>query len=312
MNYKEKRLEVIKKSFPSPSRSLEKIRPTTGNGLVNSIINKMLVELHVPGYKYLGPGTNLDLRLLKRSKPKNKLDEAAMQHDIAYSKSEKIKDRHVADKVLQEAAWNRVKAPDATLGGKAVAWLTTNTMKAKRAIGAGLPKRKTPKNKYTSYPVYLGEMEKEALTMASQNKKPLTLSINLQRTRDSVMSETFLPLTKYQIEKIKKAQKQKKNTISTRISVQQLSEFKEGGFLPALLAAAPAIAAVGSLVTSGINAYNNKKANDRLVEETIRHNRALESTKGEGLYLNKKPRTVEGGNPLLKELMLKKKRHSVE
>jgi hypothetical protein len=39
------------------------------------------------------------------------------------------------------------------------------------------------------------------------------------------------------------------------------------------------------------NNYQNKKANDRLVEERIRHNRALE---GKGLYMNKKPKDLMG------------------
>ena len=80
------------------------------------------------------------------------------------------------------------------------------------------------------------------------------------------------------------------------------------------------------------NSYQNKKANDRLVEERIRHNRVLEGKglyassvrtkkkgrpsvrrrrrtkkKGTGLYMNKKPKALTGGNGLLKELMLKKK-----
>jgi hypothetical protein len=48
----------------------------------------------------------------------------------------------------------------------------------------------------------------------------------------------------------------------------------------------PAIVAVGSIISSAVNTYNNKKANDRLVEERIRHEKALESKKGDNL--NKK------------------------
>ena len=44
----------------------------------------------------------------------------------------------VADKKLEEDPWKRFEAPDASLGEKAVAWLTTTGMKAKRKIGAGL------------------------------------------------------------------------------------------------------------------------------------------------------------------------------
>ena len=127
------------------------------------------------------------------------------------------------------------------------------------------------------------------------------------------MNDTSLPLTKYQI---KKARKEKKNFVKLKLSVKQVQHFKQGGFLPALIAAAPAVASVLGTI---YNSYQNKKANNRLVEERIRHNRALEGKglwmnkkpkvlggEGSGLYLNRKPKAL-GGNVLLKELMLKKK-----
>ena len=45
-------------------------------------------ELHLPGYSFCGPGTNLDKRLDEAdnpkpwSKPKNRVDEVCMKHDI--------------------------------------------------------------------------------------------------------------------------------------------------------------------------------------------------------------------------------------
>jgi len=68
-----------------------------------------------------------------------------------------------------------------------------------------------------------------------------------------------------------------------------LGHFKQGGFLPAILAAVPTIAVLAS---SAYNTYQNKKANDRLLEEQIRHNKAPE---GKGLYLNKKPKALGEG-----------------
>jgi len=134
MNYKEKRQQRIAKLFPTPVKS--------GRGLVNSIINNLPFQAHIPGYKYLGPGTHLDLNLEKSVKPANKLDEAALQHDIAYSKSNNLDDRHAADYRLQEDAWKRVTSPDSSLGEKATAWAVTNIMKAKRALGAGVGGKK--------------------------------------------------------------------------------------------------------------------------------------------------------------------------
>jgi hypothetical protein len=41
------------------------------------------LERHLPGYNFCGPGTNVSRRLRSGVKPRNKLDAAALQHDIA-------------------------------------------------------------------------------------------------------------------------------------------------------------------------------------------------------------------------------------
>ena len=40
---------------------------------------------------------------------------------------------------MENKAWNRVLAGDSSFGEKAAAWLTTNAVKLKEAIGGGLP-----------------------------------------------------------------------------------------------------------------------------------------------------------------------------
>ena len=64
-------------------------------------------ELHSPGYQFLGPGTKLNKRLdenknpLPHSKPINKLDEIAMNHDICYEKYPNTKERNkICDKKM--------------------------------------------------------------------------------------------------------------------------------------------------------------------------------------------------------------------
>ena len=47
-----------------------------GKGLVNSIIDKLPVELHIPGYQYCGPGTKLKERLARGDPGINPLDAA--------------------------------------------------------------------------------------------------------------------------------------------------------------------------------------------------------------------------------------------
>lgn len=309
MDYRQKRNEKIKTLIPQPIK---------GKGLLNDTINNLPFELHVPGYKYLGPGTRLAKKLEKGVKPKNALDELAMHHDIAYSKSNNLKDRHQADYALQEGAWKRVKAKDAGFGEKTAAWLTTNAMKAKRALGAGV---------LTKYPVTLADDQQAKLSTAIQQGKAVNLTVSRHRSKDSVINETYLPLSRYQIQNIKKGK------CRIKLSAAQLKKIKSGGFLPLpiLIAAAPAAA---SAISSLSDAYSKWRTNDKLVEEQIRHNKAIEEQKrgtgvvvasskrkprkrkGAGIYVNKKPKQGDGlyinkkapaGNGLLTELLKKKK-----
>ncbi|MBP1527570.1 MAG: hypothetical protein H9Q66_06600 [Spiroplasma ixodetis] len=160
-----------------------------GSGFVNSLIDNLPFELHLPGYQYNGPGTNLDLKLSQGVKPINKLDEAAMNHDIAYARSKDHDKRHEADYKLQEDAWKRVIANDSSLGEKAAAYLTTNAMKVKRWLGVGI-----------KYPLNLDEKDQKLILKGIQLKKPITLNLDheqLIRTKNSVMNETYLPLSIY-------------------------------------------------------------------------------------------------------------------
>lgn len=294
MEYEVKRKQkVLEKLISQPI--------VAGKGLINKAIDALPFPLHVPGMNYLGPGTPLELNVEKNVRPANKLDEAAMRHDIAYSKSKNLEDRHAADEVLQHEAWDRFKSGDAGLIERAYSLATAGTMKAKRALGAGVVKPTV----YERISVSLDECDVKRLTRAIERQIPVTITIRHKRTKKSIMEETALPLTANQITRITKARNNNKN-IQIKLSVKQLKyliqnndDEKIGGFLPAaLLAALPAITAVGSLVTSGINAWNNKKANDKLVEERIRHNKAMETlstnTEGKGIYLYKKPVSGEG------------------
>ncbi|MBP1527590.1 MAG: hypothetical protein H9Q66_06710, partial [Spiroplasma ixodetis] len=87
------------------------------------------------------------------------------------------------------------------------------------------------------------------------------------------MNETYLPLSTYQIKQIKKGIKQKK-PVKLQLKIPQLEYINEnnktGGFLPALIGALPIITAASTIAKNLVNAYNNKKANDKLVEERIK------------------------------------------
>ena len=132
-----------------------------GSGLLNNLINKLPIELHLPGYQYCGPGTKLNKRLARGDPGVNKLDAACKDHDISYSKSKDIEERHIADKILQEKAWERVTDKDSSIGEKASAYLITNAMKVKRKLGMGLKKRaKKQINKHKIFKKVINNVKK--------------------------------------------------------------------------------------------------------------------------------------------------------
>ena len=93
----------------------EKVKKRRDVSLVNSIINKLAFELHLPGYQYCGPGTKLAKRLNRGDPGKNPLDAASKEHDIAYSKDrENIEERNTADRTLADKAWQRVFSADSS------------------------------------------------------------------------------------------------------------------------------------------------------------------------------------------------------
>lgn len=113
-----------------------------GGGLINSLISSLPFEAHLPGYRYCGPGTKLDKRLQRGDPGINPLDEACKQHDIAYAQHKDTPSRNLADRVLAEKAWKRVKSSDSTLGERIAARIVTAIMKGKVALGAGKRKKK--------------------------------------------------------------------------------------------------------------------------------------------------------------------------
>ena len=119
-------------------RTQKKHNKKIGKGLINSFIENVPFELHVPGYRYLGPGTKLEKKLAANVPGINKLDEAAKKHDIAYSRHKDLKNRHIADKELEYRAWEITKDKNTPLSERATAWLTTNAMKIKRKLGGSI------------------------------------------------------------------------------------------------------------------------------------------------------------------------------
>lgn len=116
--------------------------------VVNTAIDALPLELHLPGgYQYCGPGTKLSQRLSRGDPGINKLDQACKEHDILYSKHSDTVNRAVADRLLAQKAWARVKSGDANLSERAAALAVSAAMKGKSSFGGGRRKKRNVKNK---------------------------------------------------------------------------------------------------------------------------------------------------------------------
>lgn len=227
-----------------------------GCGFVNKLINKLPIELHIPGYKFCGPGTKLQKRLKRGDIGINKLDEACKQHDIAYSQHPDLESRHKADNLLAAEAINRIHASDAGLGEKTAALGIAAAMKAKTKLGMGL-KRKRVKT------VGFNTLVRKART-ALMKKKPTDLT----------------NASKIALNAVKKLKTKK----PTRI----IPVPKQGGFLPLipLFAGLSALGALGGGAAGIAKAVNDAKAATADLQEKQRHNKAIEAIAlGKGLYI---------------------------
>lgn len=234
-----------------------------GTGLINNLINTLPFEAHIPGYNYCGPGTKLEKRLLRGDRGINGLDEACREHDIAYSNSKDLGERHKADSILIDRAWDRVKAGDSTISERAAAYFVTNMMKLKKKFGMGTKQEQKKKVVKKT----LASIIKKA-TIELRKNKPLDLMNAVKVARNAVS----------------KSMGCRKNVVIPRV----IAVPKVGGFLP-LVPILTALSAVGSLASGSaaiVKSINNAKMAKAHLEENQRHNRKMESVAlGEGLYL---------------------------
>ena len=65
-------------------------RDATGGSFLNTLVNKLPFEMHLPGHDFIDPGTKLYKRLNPDGTPKewsipiNRVDNAAYHHDLCY------------------------------------------------------------------------------------------------------------------------------------------------------------------------------------------------------------------------------------
>ena len=75
-------------------------KEVAGGSFLNSLVNKIPFEMHLPGHNFTGPGTKLNKRLNPDGTPKewsmpiNRVDNAAYHHDLCYSKYDDTKTRN--------------------------------------------------------------------------------------------------------------------------------------------------------------------------------------------------------------------------
>ena len=241
-----------------------------GKGLVNIIIDKLRVELHIPCYQYCGPGTKLKERLARGDPGINLLDATCKEHDIAFSKNrDNLNARHAADRVLTERAWKRVLAKDAILGEKAAAWGVANTMKAKTKLGMGVTRKRKPSKK----------------GLQKQKKVSLRHIVGAAKASMSPGVDAVRSALKGAREAVKNAGGRSRVRSPRVLPVPS----KIGGVLPFLIPLFAGLSATGALAggAAGIaKAINDANAAKRGLEESKRHNETMEAIAlGKGLYL---------------------------
>lgn len=272
---------------------ISKQKVAKGEGLLNSLINKLPVELHLPGYQYCGPGTKLQERLARGDSGINSLDQACKEHDISYSKHKDTADRHIADRILTEKAWQRVKSKDASLSERANALLVTNLMKAKVKFGMGCSNSTVTSNKKESK-MYKRKSTPNKIKHLTLNKLRKLIGDKLKRKKSLHLEKASKLALKCAIKTVKK---NKGNIKTPRI----IPVPKVGNAVPFLVPLFAGLSALGALtggaagVIKAVNDVDNAKKD---LDEKKRHNNKMESIalgnglhlkpyrKGFGLYLN--------------------------
>ncbi|DAC81606.1 TPA_asm: PLA2X [Physarum slime mold MELD virus] len=112
-------------------------------GPINWLVNHLPFEMHLRDgerkikYNFCGPGTRLKEHLARGDVGINKLDNACMQHDIAYRDNRTAEARHPADLALAAAAEKVAADPNATKDERDKANFVTAVMRGKLYLGSG-------------------------------------------------------------------------------------------------------------------------------------------------------------------------------
>lgn len=244
----------------SNKKQISHSRYIQGAGLINKLIDKLPFEAHIPGYKFCGPGTKLAERLARGDRPINLLDTACKEHDIAYSKTSDLSQRHIADGILQKKALERINSKDSTFGERTSSRLVNFMMSTKRKFGLGMKKKK--------------------------NFKKNTIASSIKKIRAEIRKRK--PKNEHQAISI--ALKAAHRNVPALSNTRVIPIPKTGGVIPLLipiLAALSGIAGVAGGVSNVVKTIKEIKNGKKQLEESQRHNKKMESIalSGKGLYL---------------------------
>lgn len=285
-------------------------------GIIDHIVDK-LPEIHIPGYQYCGPGTDLNKRLQRGDPGINKLDRSCKAHDIQYDKLKDSKSRRAADKVLFKQSLRRIVSSDAKLGERAAAALVSSLIGTKIGLSkVGLGIAKTNKKKRSK------KMSSTAAAAASVKKKKKNNNNKTARTKSKLKSKSK-PKSIHFNALVRNAQATIKNKLQTsehghanenddnpenfdtsvKAAIKSVKQFKRdkavkvarvlklpkfGASITPILSILSALSAIGSIPSTAAavsRAFNGVK---NFVAQRKKAGTPTEKKIGRGLYLSRK------------------------
>lgn len=271
-----------------------------GYGLIDFIVNK-LPEIHIPGYQYCGPGTELEKRLARGDPGMNKLDKACKDHDIAYSSVKNSKGRREADKVLVARALPRIYSSDAKLGERTAALLVSGLIGAKiglSKLGLGFQRKNRKLQTLKKMKGHRRIKSKKKKTIRKKNRsklkrKSITFNELLHGAKTSIKKSTMKSSSLNDTIKaaIRNVKDMKRNKMVKIPRVLKVPKF--GGSVLSVLPIISALSGVGTISSSAaavikaIKAIQNVKSGaSRQVNKKIgRSLNLISNSSGSGFFL---------------------------
>lgn len=277
-----------------------------GCGFLNSAINNLPFEMHMPGYQFCGPGTKLKKRLDAGQRGINGLDRACRNHDMAYDNSKNFEDRKKADGILSKQAMDRAKSGSSNMGEKLAALTVASLMKAKSAIGAGVStrnkvveklkimrkqKKKKKADKEKKGKKAKKNFKKNSSTNVTQFLRSAVNSAKIALTQEN--PKTMSDAVRVAIQAAKSSMGKNQTTSKPNNIHRVIPVPKIGGVLPLIpifagLSALGALTGGSAAVANAVITANNAK---QRLKESERHNQMMEAIalgknrRGDGVFL---------------------------